>query len=202
MNNEAYAMPVLYQYGDQKCWLLNEHDEWFSLANIGSRNQRIMNQLLNAVEALCTTVHFFPFLLRSSYEASSVPAMYCDSSPYYAASEADPYAYTPSPAEQQVVRDMLAFIRERQVVPLQSVATVMRMCTRTLQEIANRYEAEADGPLEYDKDAHIVWSPTCLAATCLGITEHSTSFWDVLNLLQKSIDAYAKDKGIMDCLLE
>lgn len=202
MPTEAYSSPILYQANASKKWLRNEHDEWFSLANLGSYNQRLINQILSVADSLSGTLHFFPFLLNSSYESASFPTLYAENAPYCTVSEPDPYAYTPSAAEQQIVHDMLAFIREHQVVPLVSARVIIKMCKHTLLEVANRYEAEVDGPVERDKYNQIVWDHTCLAATCLGITEDSANLWDAVDLLERSINVYAKDKGLAGDLLD
>lgn len=198
MPTEAYSSPVMFQANAAQKWLHNQHETWFSLANLGSYNQRVINQLLGVAELLCPSVHFFPFLLHSSYASASFPTLYADSAPYCTMSEADPYAYAPSQAEQEIVRDMLAFVREWQAIPLQTASTLLAICTRTLNEVASRYEAEAeiDTPIERDKYDQIIWGPTSHAATCLGITEESVVFWDAVDLLERSIKAYAKDKGL------
>lgn len=196
MPTEAYSSPVLFQANSARKWLHNQHETWFSLANLGSYNQRIINQLLGVAELLCPSVHFFPFLLNSSYASASFPTLYADSAPYCTMSEADPYAYAPSRAEQEIVRDMLAFVREWQAIPLQTVSTVLVVCTRTLNEVASRYEAEVDEPVERDKYDQIIWGPASHAATCLGITEESSNFWEAVDLLERSVKAYAKDKEL------
>lgn len=200
MPTEAYSSPVLFQANAARKWLHNQHETWFSLANLGSYNQRVINQLLGVAELLCPSVHFFPFLLRSSYASAGFSTLYADGAPYCTMSEADPYAYAPAQAEQEIVRDMLAFVREWQAIPLQTASTLLAICTRTLNEVASRYAAEGVEPVERDKYDQIVWGPTSHAATCLGITEESSTFWDAVDLLERSIKAYAKDKDLSAAL--
>ena len=69
-----YTTPILYMLkrpGTPRPWLMSETPALFSLANIGSYNQRLINQLLSVCREMSHSVDRKSTRLNSSHKRSS-----------------------------------------------------------------------------------------------------------------------------------
>lgn len=198
-----YTTPILYTLkrpGTPRPWLMSETPALFSLANIGSYNQRLVNQLLSVCREMSHHLAFLPLLtLPSVKDLEREEILYTNGEPFHVATtlECEDFAgRQPSAAETQVVNEAIATIQYYQAVPLLSLTFTINMLNRVMEEL--EVCSDASGCLEAEADTYgkAVWRSSSETAIYYGLSADSTEYWAVIDLLQASIHAYAADKEI------
>ena len=198
-----YTTPILYTIkrpGIPRPWLMSETPALFSLANIGSYNQRLVNQLLSVCREMSHHIAFLPLLtLPSVKDLEREEILYSNSEPYYTTTTLDCEDFAtrqPSAAETQVVNEAIATIQYYQAVPLLSLTFTIRMFNRVMGELEVCSDASECLEAETDTYGKAVWRSSSETAIYYGLSADSTEYWAVIDLLQASIHAYAADKEI------
>lgn len=198
-----YTTPILYTLkrpGTPRPWLMSETPALFSLANIGSYNQRLVNQLLSVCREMSNQLALLPLLtLPSVKDLEREEILYTNGEPFHVATtlECEDFAgRQPSAAETQVVNEAIATIQYYQAVPLLSLTFTINMLNRVMEEL--EVCSDASGCLEAETDTYgkAVWRSSSETAIYYGLSADSTEYWAVIDLLQASIHAYAADKEI------
>lgn len=198
-----YTTPILYTLkrpGTPRPWLMSETVTLFSLANIGSYNQRLVNQLLSVCREMSHSVAFLPLLTLPSVKSlEREEILYTNDGPFHVATtlECEDFAARqPSAAETQVVNEAIAAIQYYQAVPLLSLTFTIRMFNRVMEELEVCSDASECLEAETDTYGKAVWRSSSETAIYYGLSADSTEYWAVIDLLQASIHAYAADKEI------
>ena len=198
-----YTTPILYMLkrpGTPRPWLMSETPALFSLANLGSYNQRLVNQLLSVCREMSHHVALLPLLtLPSAKSLEREEVLYTSDGPFHTATtlECEDFAARqPSAAETQVVNEAIAAIQYYQALPLLSLTFTIRMLNRAMEEL--EVCSDASGCLEEETDTYgkAVWRCTSETAIYYGLSSDSTEYWATIDLLQASVHAYAADKEI------
>ena len=198
-----YTTPILYMLkrpGTPRPWLMSETPALFSLANLGSYNQRLVNQLLSVCREMSHHVALLPLLTLPSLKSlEREEVLYTSDGPFHAATtlECEDFAARqPSAAETQVVNEAIAAIQYYQALPLLSLTFTIRMLNRAMEEL--EVCSDASGCLEAETDTYgkAVWRCTSETAIYYGLSSDSTEYWATIDLLQASVHAYAADKEI------
>ena len=198
-----YTTPILYMLkrpGTPRPWLMSETPALFSLANLGSYNQRLVNQLLSVCREMSHHVALLPLLtLPSAKSLEREEVLYTSDGPFHAATtlECEDFAARqPSAAETQVVNEAIAAIQYYQALPLLSLTFTIRMLNRAMEEL--EVCSDASGCLEAEMDTYgkAVWRCTSETAIYYGLSSDSTEYWATIDLLQASVQAYAADKEL------
>lgn len=199
-----YTTPILYMLkrpGTPRPWLMSETPALFSLANLGSYNQRLVNQLLSVCREMSHHVALLPLLtLPSAKSLEREEVLYTSDGPFHAATtlECEDFAARqPSAAETQVVNEAIAAIQYYQALPLLSLTFTIRMLNRAMEEL--EVCSDASGCLEAETDTYgkAVWRCTSETAIYYGLSSDSTEYWATIDLLQASVQAYAADKELV-----
>lgn len=199
-----YTTPILYMLkrpGTPRPWLMSETPALFSLANLGSYNQRLVNQLLSVCREMSHHVALLPLLTLPSLKSMERDeVLYTSDGPFHAATtlECEDFATRqPSAAETQVVNEAIAAIQYYQAIPLLSLAFTIRMLNRAMEEL--EVCSDASGCLEAETDTYgkAVWRCTSETAIYYGLSSNSTEYWATIDLLQASVQAYAADKELV-----
>ena len=199
-----YTTPILYMLkrpGTPRPWLMSETPALFSLANLGSYNQRLVNQLLSVCREMSHHVALLPLLtLPSAKSLEREEVLYTSDGPFHAATtlECEDFAARqPSAAETQVVNEAIAAIQYYQALPLLSLTFTIRMLNRAMEEL--EVCSDASGCLEAETDTYgkAVWRCTSETAIYYGLSSDSTEYWATIDLLQASVHAYAADKELV-----
>lgn len=198
-----YTTPILYTLkrpGTPRPWLMSEAATLFSLANIGSYNQRLVNQLLSVCREMSHSVAFLPLLTLPSVKSlEREEILYTNSEPFHVATtlECEDFAgRQPSAAETQVVNEAIAAIQYYQAVPLLSLTFTINMLNRVMEELEVCSDASECLEAETDTYGKAVWRSSSETAIYYGLSADSTEYWAAIDLLQASIHAYAADKEI------
>lgn len=198
-----YTTPILYTLkrpGTPRPWLMSETPALFSLANIGSYNQRLVNQLLSVCREMSNHLAFLPLLtLPSVKDLEREEILYTNGEPFHTTTTLDCEDFAtrqPSAAETQVVNEAIAAIQYYQAVPLLSLTFTINMLNRVMEEL--EVCSDASGCLEAETDTYgkAVWRSSSETAIYYGLSADSTEYWAVIDLLQASIHAYAADKEL------
>ena len=199
-----YTTPILYMLkrpGTPRPWLMSETPALFSLANLGSYNQRLVNQLLSVCREMSHHVALLPLLtLPSAKSLEREEVLYTSDGPFHTATtlECEDFATRqPSAAETQVVNEAIAAIQYYQALPLLSLTFTIRMLNRAMEEL--EVCSDASGCLEAETDTYgkAVWRCTSETAIYYGLSSDSTEYWATIDLLQASVQAYAADKELV-----
>lgn len=199
-----YTTPILYMLkrpGTPRPWLMSETPALFSLANLGSYNQRLVNQLLSVCREMSHHVALLPLLtLPSAKSMEREEVLYTSDGPFHAATtlECEDFATRqPSAAETQVVNEAIATVQYYQALPLLSLTFTIRMLNRAMEEL--EVCSDASGCLEAEMDTYgkAVWRCTSETAIYYGLSSDSTEYWATIDLLQASVQAYAADKELV-----
>lgn len=200
---EQHTVPVLYTTrvaGTPRPWLTSEAATLFSLANIGSYNQRLVNQLLSVCRELSHHIAFLPLLTLPSVKSlEREETLYANGEPLHTATtlECEDFATRqPSAAETQVVNEAIATIQYYQAVPLLSLTFTIRMLNRAMEELEVYSDASECLEAETDTYGKAIWRSSSETAVYYGLSADSTEYWAAIDLLQASIHAYAADKEI------
>lgn len=198
-----YTTPILYTLkrpGTPRPWLMSETPALFSLANIGSYNQQLVNQLLSVCREMSHHLAFLPLLTLPSVKSMErEETLYANGEPLHTATtlECEDFATRqPSAAETQVVNEAIAAIQYYQAVPLLSLTFTIRMLNRAMEELEVCSDASECLEAETDTYGKAVWRGTSETAIYYGLSADSTAYWAAIDLLQASIHAYAADKEI------
>lgn len=202
-NIVQHTVPVLYtstKPGTLRPWLMSEHPSFFSLANLGSYHQRHFNQLLSVCRELSHHVSFLPILsLPSLRDMERRETIYANGQPFVHTATlegADIYDRQPSAAETILVGEMLATIQYYQAVPVLSYSIVLSMLRRCMDELETFSDAAGCLVPEVDTHGKPQWHSYSETATYYGLSGASTDYWDVIKLLDESMQAYAIDKEL------
>lgn len=195
--------PTLYTVikpGAPRPWLMSEHLALFSLANLGSYQQRHFNQLLSVCSELSHHIAFLPILsFPSLRDMERRETLYTNGQPFVHTATlegVDIYDRQPSAAETTLVGEMLATIQYYQAVPLLSYSIVLNMLRRCLDELETFSDAAGCLIPEADKHGKPQWYSYSETATYYGLSGDSADYWDVIELLDDSMRAYALDKEL------
>lgn len=198
-----YTTPILYMLkrpGTPRPWLMSETPALFSLANIGSYNQRLINQLLSVCREMSNHVAFLPLLtLPSLKSVEHQETLYANSEPCYTTTTLDCEDFAgrqPSAAETQVVNEAIAAIQYYQAIPLLSLTFTIRMLNRAMEELEVCSDASECLDAETDTYGKAVWRSSSEIAVYNGLSADSTEYWAAIDLLQASVHAYAADKEL------
>lgn len=198
-----YTTPILYTLkrpGTPRPWLMSETPALFSLANLGSYNQQLVNQLLSVCREMSHHLAFLPLLTLPSVKSMErEETLYANGEPLHTATtlECEDFATRqPSAAETQVVNEAIAAIQYYQAVPLLSLTFTIRMLNRAMEELEVCSDASECLEAETDTYGKAVWRGTSETAIYYGLSADSTAYWAAIDLLQASIHAYAADKEI------
>lgn len=198
-----YTMPILYTIkrpGTPRPWLMSEAPALFSLANLGSYNQRLVNQLLSVCREMSHHIAFLPLLTLPSVKSlEREETLYANGEPLHTATtlECEDFATRqPSAAETQVVNEAIATIQYYQAVPLLSLTFTIRMLNRAMEELEVCSDASECLEAETDTYSKAIWRGSSETAVYYGLSADSTEYWAAIDLLQASIHAYAADKEI------
>ena len=198
-----YTTPILYMLkrpGTPRPWLMSETPALFSLANIGSYNQRLVNQLLSVCREMSHHLAPLPLLtLPSAKSLEREEVLYTNGEPFHVATtlECEDFAgRQPSAAEIQVVNEAIATIQYYQAVPLLSLTFTIRMLNRAMEELEVCSDASDCLEAETDTYGKAVWRCTSETAIYYGLSADSTEYWATIDLLQASVQAYAADKEL------
>ena len=198
-----YTTPILYMIkrpGTPRPWLMSETPALFSLANLGSYNQRLVNQLLSVCREMSNHLALLPLLtLPSAKSLEREEVLYTNDGPFHAATtlECEDFAgRQPSAAEIQVVNEAIATIQYYQALPLLSLTFTIRMLNRVMEELEVCSDASECLEAETDTYGKAVWRCTSETAVYNGLSADSTEYWAVIDLLQASVQAYAADKEL------
>jgi hypothetical protein len=179
---------------------MSETPALFSLANIGSYNQRLVNQLLSVCREMSHHVAFLPLLtLPSLKSVEHQETLYANSEPYLTTTTLDCEDFAtrqPSAAETQVVNEAIAAIQYYQAVPLLSLTFTIRMLNRAMEELEVCSDASECLEAETDTYGKAVWRSSSETAVYNGLSADSTEYWAAIDLLQASVHAYAADKEL------
>lgn len=199
-----YTTPTLYlptKPGASRPWLMSETPGLFSLANLGSYNQRLINQLLLVGISLSSSVAFLPLLTLPALKAlERTETLYANGQPYHTETTINDFDFAgrqPSDAEAEVVRQAIATTQYLQAVPLLSYSFTISLLRRVLEELEVFSDAAECLEAETDTHGNPIWRSTSETATYYGLSADSTEYWNALELLQSSIQVYAKDKELM-----
>lgn len=202
-NIEQHTVPVLYttvKPGAPRPWLMSEHPAFFSLANLGSYHQRHFNQLLSVCSELSHHVSFLPILsLPSLRDMERREILYANGQPFIHTATlegVDIYDRQPSAAETTLVGEMLATIQYYQAVPVLSYSIILSMLRRCMDELETFSDAAGCLVPEVDVHGKPQWHSYSETATYYGLSGDSTDYWDVIKLLDESMQAYAADKEL------
>ena len=200
---EQHTVPVLYttvKPGTPRPWLMSEHPSFFSLANLGSYHQRHFNQLLSVCSELSHHVSFLPILsFPSLRDMERRETIYANGQPFIHTATlegVDIYDRQPSAAETMLVGEMLATIQYYQAVPVLSYSIIISMLRRCLDELETFSDAAGCLIPEVDKHGKPQWYSYSETATYYGMSGDSVDYWDVIELLDDSMRAYAADKEL------
>ena len=200
---EQHTVPVLYtaiKPGTPRPWLMSEHPSFFSLANLGSYYQRHFNQLLSVCSELSHHVSFLPILsFPSLHDIERRETIYANGQPFIHTATlegVDIYDRQPSAAETTLVGEMLATIQYYQAVPVLSYSIILSMLRRCLDELETFSDAAGCLIPEVDKHGKPQWYSDSETATYYGMSGDSVDYWDVIELLDDSMRAYAIDKEL------
>lgn len=200
---EQHTVPVLYattKPGTPRPWLMSEHPAFFSLANLGSYHQRHFNQLLSVCRELSHHVSFLPILsLPSLRDMERRETIYANGQPFVHTATlegADIYDRQPSAAETTLVGEMLATIQYYQAVPVLSYSIILSMLRRCMDELETFSDAAGCLVPEVDTHDKPQWYRYSETATYYGLSGDSADYWDVIKLLDESMQAYAIDKEL------
>lgn len=186
--------------GAPRPWLMSETPTLFSLANIGSYNQRLVNQLLSVCSELSHHVSFLPILsFLSLRDMEHRETLYANGQPFVHTATlegVDIYDRQPSAAETTLVGEMLATIRYYQAVPVLSYSIITSMLRRCMDELETFSDAAGCLVPEVDTHGKPQWYSYSETATYYGLSGGSADYWDVIELLDESMQAYAADKEL------
>lgn len=198
-----YTTPILYMLkrpGTPRPWLMSETPALFSLANIGSYNQRLVNQLLSVCREMSHHVAFLPLLtLPGLKSVEHQETLYTEDGPFHTTTTLDCEDFAtrqPSAAETQVVNEAIAAIQYYQAVPLLSLTFTIRMLNRAMEELEVCSDASECLEAETDTYGKAVWRSSSETAVYNGLSADSTEYWAAIDLLQASVHAYAADKEL------
>lgn len=198
-----YTTPILYTLkrpGTPRPWLTSEAATLFSLANIGSYNQRLVNQLLSVCRELSHHIAFLPLLTLPSVKSlEREETLYANGEPLHTATtlECEDFATRqPSAAETQVVNEAIAAIQYYQAIPLLSFSFVICMLSRTMEELEVCSDASECLEAETDTYGKAIWRSSSETAVYYGLSADSTEYWAAIDLLQASMQAYTMDKEL------
>lgn len=198
-----YTTPILYTLkrpGTPRPWLMSETPALFSLANIGSYNQRLVNQLLSVCREMSHHVALLPLLTLPSLKSMEhQEVLYTNDGPFHTTTTLDCEDFAgrqPSAAETQVVNEAIAAIQYYQALPLLSLNFTIRMLNRAMEELEVCSDASECLEAETDTYGKAVWRCTSETAIYYGLSSDSTEYWATIDLLQASVHAYAADKEI------
>lgn len=202
-NIEQHTVPVLYttvKPGTPRPWLMSETPALFSLANLSSYHQRHFNQLLSVCSELSHHVSFLPILSLSSLrDIERRETLYANGQPFVHTATlegANIYDRQPSTAETTLVGEMLATIQYYQAVPVLSYSIIISMLRRVMDELETFSDAAGCLIPEVDKHGKPQWNSYSETATYYGMSGDSVDYWDVIELLDDSMRAYAADKEL------
>jgi hypothetical protein len=179
---------------------MSETPALFSLANIGSYNQRLVNQLLSVCREMSHHVALLPLLTLPSLKSMEhQEVLYTNDGPFHTTTTLDCEDFAgrqPSAAETQVVNEAIAAIQYYQALPLLSLNFTIRMLNRAMEELEVCSDASECLEAETDTYGKAVWRCTSETAIYYGLSSDSTEYWATIDLLQASVHAYAADKEI------
>lgn len=186
--------------GAPRPWLMSEHPAFFSLANLGNYHQRHFNQLLSVCSELSHHVSFLPILsFPSLRDMEHRETLYANGQPFVHTATlegVDIYDRQPSAAETTLVGEMLATIRYYQAVPVLSYSIITSMLRRCMDELETFSDAAGCLVPEVDTHGKPQWYSYSETATYYGLSGGSADYWDVIELLDESMQAYAADKEL------
>lgn len=186
--------------GAPRPWLMSEHPAFFSLANLGNYHQRHFNQLLSVCSELSHHVSFLPILsFPSLRDMERRETLYANGQPFVhtvTLEGVDIYDRQPSAAETTLVGEMLATIRYYQAVPVLSYSIITSMLRRCMDELETFSDAAGCLVPEVDTHGKPQWYSYSETATYYGLSGGSADYWDVIELLDESMQAYAADKEL------
>ena len=198
-----YTTPILHTLrrpGAPRPWLMSETPALFSLANLGSYHQRHFNQLLSVCREMSHHVPFLPLLTLPSVKSlERVETLYTSEGPFRTTTTLeceDLAARQPSTAETTLVGEMLATIQYYQAVPMLSYSIILSMLRRCMDELETLSDAAGCLVPEVDTHGKPQWYSYSETATYYGLSGDSADYWDVIRLLDESMQAYAADKEL------
>lgn len=186
--------------GAPRPWLMSEHPAFFSLANLGNYHQRHFNQLLSVCSELSHHVSFLPILsFPSLRDMEHRETLYANGQPFVHTATlegVDIYDRQPSAAETTLVGEMLATVQYYQAVPVLSYSIILSMLRRCMDELETFSDAAGCLVPEVDTHGKPQWYSYSETATYYGLSGGSADYWDVIELLDESMQAYAADKEL------
>lgn len=198
-----YTTPILYMFkrpGTPRPWLMSETPALFSLANLGSYNQRLVNQLLSVCREMSYHLALLPLLTLPSLKSMErAEVLYTSDGSFRTATtlECEDFATRqPSAAETQVVNEAIAAIQYYQAVPVLSYSIILSMLRRCMDELETLSDAAGCLIPEVDTHGKPQWHSYSETATYYGLSGDSADYWDVIKLLDESMQAYAADKEL------
>lgn len=198
-----YTTPILHTLkrpGAPRPWLMSETPALFSLANLGSYNQRLVNQLLSVCREMSHHLALLPLLTLPSLKSMERAEVFYKSDGSFRTTttlECEDFATRqPSAAETQVVNEAIAAIQYYQAVPVLSYSIILSMLRRCMEELETLSDAAGCLIPEVDKHGKPQWNSYSETATYYGLSADSADYWDVIKLLDESMRAYAVDKEL------
>lgn len=186
--------------GAPRPWLMSEHPAFFSLANLGNYHQRHFNQLLSVCSELSHHVSFLPILsFPSLRDMERRETLYANGQPFVhtvTLEGVDIYDRQPSAAETTLVGEMLATVQYYQAVPVLSYSIILSMLRRCMDELETFSDAAGCLVPEVDTHGKPQWYSYSETAAYYGLSGGSADYWDVIELLDESMQAYAADKEL------